>query len=421
MSQICDIQLERPSGVYHAGETVNGHIYLTLTERALIKAIFLESNGYASTSWDTPRKLKKAKPGSEPEARPYLHFGQRVDYFAKVDYFVGSEAALPQLMAAGAYRYDFSVQLPEGCPSSFEGAHGQIRYTLQLHVQRGGEQPTEPAYVRQLQLIGRDPSQEAQQLQQLGELPCEVSAVELRPALKFWHRPLQLHLDVPRSSYEPGMGISVHVQLHNGQQLLLQQITYKLNQVTTYLGSQQDRPKRKAQQVDRRPLISSSHQLVTCPRNELLNFQHLHTLQVPQTPPTMGANVCDCLHLGYELEVLVQTKNPQRYISARMPIIIYSAPSPKQELAFSQPVGIASAPSRTPEPNSFAMAAPQLTASMSSLPSHFREAEFMIATNLNKDKHAMSGEQMDFRPRYLYYEMDHVEVEQISRSTENMI
>lgn len=37
MSQICDIQLERPSGVYYAGETVNGHIYLTLTERALIK------------------------------------------------------------------------------------------------------------------------------------------------------------------------------------------------------------------------------------------------------------------------------------------------------------------------------------------------------------------------------------------------
>lgn len=32
----------------------------------------------------------------------------------------------------------------------------------------------------------------------------------------------------------------------------------------------------------------------------------------------------------------------------------------------------------------------------------------MVATNLNKkDKHAMSGENIDFRPRYLYYEMEH--------------
>jgi len=37
MSQHCDIQLERPTGVYYSGETVNGHIYLTLPERALIK------------------------------------------------------------------------------------------------------------------------------------------------------------------------------------------------------------------------------------------------------------------------------------------------------------------------------------------------------------------------------------------------
>lgn len=37
MSQLCDIRLERPSGVYYSGETVNGYFSLTLPERALIK------------------------------------------------------------------------------------------------------------------------------------------------------------------------------------------------------------------------------------------------------------------------------------------------------------------------------------------------------------------------------------------------
>jgi len=37
MSHRCEIQLDNPRGVYRAGDTVNGHVYLTLSERALIK------------------------------------------------------------------------------------------------------------------------------------------------------------------------------------------------------------------------------------------------------------------------------------------------------------------------------------------------------------------------------------------------
>ncbi|XP_030559074.1 arrestin domain-containing protein 17 [Drosophila novamexicana] len=421
MSQICDLHLERPSGVYYAGETVNGQIYLTLPERALIKAIALESNGYACSSWLKPQKQKKQKSRGKPQVlKPPIAFGQRVDYFAKVDYFVGSEAALPQLMAAGAYRYDFSVQLPQSCPSSYEGAHGHIRYTLQLSLQRSAELPPEPALTLRLQLLQR-----CELNQQPGQLltPCEVTALEQTPSLKFWQRPLQLQLDIPRTGYEPGMGISVHVRLHNAQQLPLKAIIYKLNLVSTHVGWQQDKPKHVASQVERRYLVSSSHQLNTCPRNELLNFQHLHTLQVPQTPPSLSAAACACLQLSYEVEVLVQTNLPDRFIAAQLPIIIYQTPTMQaglkqdpgtsRSLGELQAVGVAGASTRTPEAGNFATAAPNLSASMSSLASKFREAEFMVATNLNRDKHAMSGEQIDFRPRYLYYEMDHAETEKV--------
>ncbi|XP_064548454.1 arrestin domain-containing protein 17 [Drosophila montana] len=415
MSQSCDLQLERPSGVYYAGETVNGHIYLTLPERALIKAIALESNGYACSSWLKPQKQKKQKSKGKPQvAKPPVAFGQRVDYFAKVDYFDGSEAALPQLMAAGAYRYDFSVQLPQSCPSSYEGAHGHIRYTLQLSLQRSAELPPEPALTRQLQVLQR-----CELGPQPGELltPSEVNALEQTPSLKFWQRPLQLQVDIPRTGYEPGMGISVHVRLHNGQQLPLKAIVYKLNLVSTHVGWQLDKPKHVASQVERRCLVSSSHQLSTCPRNELINFQHLHTLQVPQTPPTLSATACACLQLSYELEVLVQTNAPDRFIAAQLPIIICQTPTMQAGISRSlgelRAVGVAGASNQTREAGNFATAATNLSASVSSLASNFREAEFMVATNLNRDKHAMSGEQLDFRPRYLYYEMDNAETEKV--------
>ncbi|XP_060648707.1 arrestin domain-containing protein 17 [Drosophila nasuta] len=416
MSQLYDIQLERPSGVYYAGETVNGHIYLTLPERALIKAIALESNGFAYSSWLKPQKQKASK--KQQVAKPPLAFEKRADYFAKVDYFVGSEHALPQIIDAGTYRYDFSVQLPINCPSSYEGAHGHIRYTLQLMLYRSTDQAAEMAVMRTLQVLQRCDSSPGQLTS-----PCEVQSMEQTSKLKFWQRPLQLQLDIPRSGYEPGACISVHVKLDNPQQLKLKTLTYKLNLVSTYMGQHQSRPKRTEFKVERRYLVSTSHQLNAVPRHELLNFQHLQTLQVPQTPATLSADVCACLQLSYEVEVLVQTTSPERSILAQIPVIVTN-PTPLQDCQVQQPMartpfdpigkGASSSPNQTPEHNSLAMSAPNLSQSMISLTSNFREAEFMVATNLNKkDKHAMSGENIDFRPRYLYYEMEHAETEKV--------
>ncbi|KAH8360146.1 hypothetical protein KR093_011030 [Drosophila rubida] len=416
MSQHCDIQLERPNGVYYSGETVNGHIYLTLPERALIKAIALESNGFANTSWLKPQKQKASK--KPQETKPPLVFEQRIDYFAKVDYFVGSEQALPQIMDAGTYRYDFSVQLPANCPSSYEGPHGHIRYELQLMLHRTADQPAEMTASRQLQLLQR-----CEPMPDHLTTPSEVQSMEQTSKLKFWQRPLQLQLDIPRSGYEPGACISVHVKLDNPQQLKLKTLTYKLNMVSTYMGqNQKSRPRRTEFKIERRYLVSSSHQLSTVPRHELLNFQHLHTLQVPQTPATLSGEVCLCLQLSYEVEVFVQTTSPERFILARIPVIVMNPATPWQDCPMPHPMarspfepigkGMTPAPNQSPEPA--ALTASNLSQSMMSLTSNFREAEFMVATNLNKkDKHAMSGENIDFRPRYLYYEMDHAETEKV--------
>ncbi|BFF89508.1 arrestin domain-containing protein 5 [Drosophila madeirensis] len=403
MNDRCDMQLDSPSGVYRAGETVNGHIYLTLTERALIKAISLEANGFALTEWLKAQKAGKPKKSEQKnlqvEKQP-LAFENRVDYFAKIDYFVGSEAAQPQLMEAGTYSYGFHVKLPKNCPSSYEGPHGHIRYTLQLLIHSSADRPIDVIHTRQLQVYSES---ELCKESRSGEVQC----LEQTPRMKFWQRPLQLHLQIPRQGYSPGAGISVHVKLHNPQQLPLKEVVYKLNMVSTYVGLQRNKPKRRDIKVERQTLLSSGHELASLPRIELEHFQHLHMLQVPQTPATLSSAACACLQINYEVEVLVRTQQEKRSIMAQIPLTIGNVTPPCPYAIRSMDPLVASAPEQSPTPGTATKLAPDFSVSMTSLASNFREAEFMTATNLNKtNKHALSGENLDFRPRYLYYELD---------------
>ncbi|XP_022221870.2 arrestin domain-containing protein 5 [Drosophila obscura] len=405
MNHRCDMQLDSPSGVYRAGETVNGHIYLTLTERALIKAISLEANGFAATEWQQPQKAAKPKKSEQQNLqveKQSLAFEQRVDYFAKIDYFVGSEAAQPQLMDAGTYSYGFHVKLPKSCPSSYEGVHGHIRYTLQLLMHSSAVQPIDVIHTRQLQVYAES---ELCKESRSGEVQC----LEQTPRTKFWQRPLQLQLQIPRQAYSPGAGISVHVKLHNPQKLPLREVVYKLNMVSSYVGLQRNKPKRRDIKVERQSLLSSGHELASLPRSELEHFQHLHMLQVPQTPATLSSAACACLQINYEVEVLVRTQQEKRSIMAQVPITIGNVTPPCPNAIRSRDLlaASASAPEQTPTPGTATKLAPDFSASMTSLASNFREAEFMTATNLNKsNKHALSGEQLDFKPRYVYYEPD---------------
>ncbi|KAH8281109.1 hypothetical protein KR054_011103 [Drosophila jambulina] len=407
MSHRCDIQLDNPRGAYRAGETINGHVYLTLVERALIKAICLEANGYACTAWQLPQKTKKSK-GTAPvvQSQP-LDLDSRVDYFAKIDYFVGSEAAQPQIMEAGTYNYGFHVKLPQNCPGNFEGAHGHIRYTLQVLIHGSADRPLQVLNVRQLLIFPQNSLTQENR-------SSEVQIHEQTPRLKFWMKPLHLQLQIPRQGYSPGAGISVHVKLHNPERLPLREVTYSLVQISTYVAQLKNKPKRGDTKVERQTILSRCHELFSLPKSELENFQHLHMLQVPQTAATLSVAQCSCLQLNYEVEVLVKTQQEKRFISARIPVIIGNVTPPCPGKLLMHESLDASAPEQTPPVETAQKLVPNFSGSMASLSSDFREAEFMTATNLNKtNKHYLSGEQLDFRPRYVYYEMDQAQTEEV--------
>ncbi|KAH8294904.1 hypothetical protein KR018_004268 [Drosophila ironensis] len=381
-----EIRLDNHYGCYRAGETINLNVYFNVKERSLIKAICLKANGYAATSWKQPQNKKTIR--EVPQIRcESLNFEYRVDYFAKTEYFLGSEASQPQLIEVGTYNYGGHVKLPKNCPGNYDGTCGHIRYMLQVLVYSNSGQPVDILHARELQMFP---------INNLFQEPrcCEINSYEHTPRFKFWIKPLYLHLQIPRQSYSPGGGISVHVKLHNPEKLLLSEVIYSLVQITTYVGQQKNNPRRKESKVERNTILNSSNVLVNLPRAELENFQHLHMLQVPQTAATLSSKDCACLQLSYEVEVFVRTHQPNRSIVAQIPVIIgnVTPPCPGKLLVRESHI--------KPTTN----ASSSFNISTVSLASDFREAQYMPPTNLNKPKNYMSGEKLNFKPRYGYYE-----------------
>lgn len=289
-----------------------------------------------------------------------LDFDSRVDYFAKIDYFVGSEAAQPQIMEAGTYNYGFHVKLPLNCPGNYEGAHGHVRYTLQVLIHSSADRPLEVLHVRQLQIFPQNSLTQENR-------SSEVQAHEQTPRLKFWMKPLHLQVQIPRQGYSPGSGISVHVKLHNPEKLPLREVTYSLVQIPTYVAQLRNKPKRSDTKVERHSILTSRHELSGLPKGELQNFQHLHMLQVPQTAATLSLAQCSCLQLNYEVEVLVRSQQEKRLISARIPVIIGNVTPPcPGKLRMQEPLE-ASAPAPTPPVETAQRLAPNFSGSMASL------------------------------------------------------
>lgn len=244
-----------------------------------------------------------------------------MDYFAKIDYFLGSDAAQPQIIEAGTYKYGCVVKLPKNCPGNFEGTYGHIRYNLQVLIHSSGDRPVNVVHVSQLQIFPQNNlSQESRS--------CEENILEETPRFKFWMKPLHMKVQIPRQGYSPGSGISVHVKLHNPEKLQLRGVSYALIQISTYVGQQKKKPKRRASKVQRHTVLSSCHELFNLPRAELENFQHLYMLQVPQTAATLSIAECACIQLNYEVEVTVQTQNAKRFIVARIPVTIGNVTPP---------------------------------------------------------------------------------------------
>ncbi|XP_073819342.1 arrestin domain-containing protein 17 [Musca autumnalis] len=405
----CCLQLERSSDSYRPGEVIKGLAVFNVngSSAILIKALSIQFAGYAICKWEKEQpKKKKAK----SETKQY--YVNREDYVFTKNYLLGSEDANPSTLTPGMYNYSFMVQVPMNAPSSFNGAWGSIVYELQVHADYISNVDCLCSSIIRVEQL-KDLRRWAPTMQNKSE----NEKRERKPCLKFWRNPLQVYVSIPQCGYVPGECISVHIKVRNPGHLKLKDITSKLNRIVTYRGSWREKKTAQTQEI-----TAIACNIYSMFGQNSSDIQHLQQLVVPATVPTFEFLECKCISVSYEVEVTICAQRKLRSVCAVIPIIVGSVSLRSDVKLLEENVHSNNVSSITVarsmddlnlpsswdmrEANQNIQTVDQISVSMMSLASSFKEADYMTAVNLNKNsKHSLTGDVIDFKPKYLYFNL----------------
>uniref|UniRef100_A0A4W6G833 Arrestin C-terminal-like domain-containing protein n=1 Tax=Lates calcarifer TaxID=8187 RepID=A0A4W6G833_LATCA len=125
--QICFRALNERN-TFSSGDPITGQISFELTKETKITVITVKLTGKANVHWST---------GGGRSGR--RHYSARLDFFDFKGVIMQENTATGRTtkLQPGTHVYPFSCQLPQGdFPSSFQGIHGKILYSLTVSISR---------------------------------------------------------------------------------------------------------------------------------------------------------------------------------------------------------------------------------------------------------------------------------------------
>ncbi|XP_071387142.1 arrestin domain-containing protein 3-like [Centroberyx affinis] len=133
-----------------SGDLVTGQIFFDLTKPTNISSITLVLKGNARVHWSTR--------GGEGRNRRRngKHYSAKLEFLNFKSYIMRGNGAIggPSKLQPGTHVYPFTCQLPQGnFPSSFEGVHGHIIYTMTVGISRPWHLSKD--FVTQLNFVNR--------------------------------------------------------------------------------------------------------------------------------------------------------------------------------------------------------------------------------------------------------------------------
>ncbi|KAK7495975.1 hypothetical protein BaRGS_00012676 [Batillaria attramentaria] len=131
---LLEVVLSNPTGVYFAGQTLQGHVNLELNNNLKLRDIRISVRGKAFVHWT--EQLMRG-PG-ESRFREIRHHSSTEEYVDWSQSLLGrtSESGTKRELPAGQYTYPFQFQLPSNAPTSFEGQYGYLRYWAKVTIER---------------------------------------------------------------------------------------------------------------------------------------------------------------------------------------------------------------------------------------------------------------------------------------------
>uniref|UniRef100_A0A0P6EZD4 Arrestin domain-containing protein n=1 Tax=Daphnia magna TaxID=35525 RepID=A0A0P6EZD4_9CRUS len=204
------ISLDNDVIVYFPGQEITGYVHVWNSESKNVKGIYIECRGLAQVSFSR----------TEQEMRTVYRNGRShtdvinktVHYSSKENYFhhrVTISTGNGQVLNKGKHQFPFSFVLPQQIPSSFEGAHGSVRYTIRAVYERRLKWNHEckiPITVNSITDLNAIPE---------ASVPIQASGFKTLRILGFTSNPITAKFWLDRAGYVPGEKMKFNAEVEN--------------------------------------------------------------------------------------------------------------------------------------------------------------------------------------------------------------
>ncbi|EDV48173.1 arrestin domain-containing protein 17 [Drosophila erecta] len=306
MAVTCEIDFDNnPHGTYFGGQVLTGRVTLKLDKMKLVKAITLNITGYAETRW-----IERVTRNRRRRRRTF--YG-REDYIASKTFLVGSNLSSQVSIEAGIHTYNFVCLIPTECPSSFEGAHGRVRYMANVTLVRPWK--FDQSYTRCFTVLKvMDLNFDSPLLR----VPAHSETSKTYCCWPCRSDPLALQLTVPQTGFVPGQNVPLSVLVTNDSHIPVEQLLISFVMLVTYHSKPPSLPNTTSER-----LVVNTFKGDAVQRNckKLFSYE----IRVPATPPTCF-NLCGIIQIAYQVELEAKVKGCHNNEVVSIPVTIGSVP-----------------------------------------------------------------------------------------------
>eukprot|EP00916_Digyalum_oweni_P011297 GHVL01018824.1.p1 GENE.GHVL01018824.1~~GHVL01018824.1.p1 ORF type:complete len:423 (-),score=14.79 GHVL01018824.1:325-1593(-) len=408
---IFEITLCNFPGVFYAGQNVQGHCTVELNEEMSMRGIRLMFEGKAYVHWS-----EQHSSGSGKNRRTHTkHYSATEIYFNQDVLLYGiwpSQGRDTTKLGQGRHTFPFCFLLPPSLPSSFEGAHGYVRYSVKGTIDKPWkfDHTTKKMFtVICLLDLNADPNaQMPVQSQNQKTLCCWCCA----------SGPITAEFRLERRGYVPGEPISLFADIRNNSNRKMDKSYIDLRMVTVFHATSKSRTStNEVSRITQGPIEAGQsyswegQQLVIPPLPpsyltgcRIIDIRYILQLNVDPSGPATDLEV--------PLEILIGTIPLRQVIERYPPRPAAIHPHPQAEYGpppgtMYPPPGGASAPYQPMDPS-----APPMQPMMPSMPPNFPPPAYSecvlgkVSVKDDDDNEHTRGA-LDFAPAYTYYNWGH--------------
>lgn len=245
--------------------------------------------------------------------RQSVSYSGREDYLNQTTYLLGSQSAVnPIEMQPGVTTYSFACVLPMQLPSSFEGKHGNIRYSCKAVLDRPWK--TDKEFRLSFTVIK---TEDLNLLSSSFLVPSKSEIVRHFYCCCFKSKPFFMSASIPFTGYVPGQNIEVTIKINNQSNVDVEGTKIALERNTQYI-CQTPRKKIKQESLSVKEVFGAGVSASGSTEIKLV-------LAVPPLAPT-NLNFCRVLKTCYQLKVLAKVTGAHKSPHVNIPITIGTIP-----------------------------------------------------------------------------------------------